>query len=554
VISKRRQLFAEALSPEMKNTLKAFEVANRKTAVLGIAILFFFLFIWAMSSVRACATIRGPSPTSEDYIQSEQAVIIWDEAHKTEHFIRQADISTKDSDLGFLVPTPTIPELVEVDPAMFQLAASVGRPKLVQETVYHTPLQIFGPVLRGPSAILALPFVSLLTGMSDEGYQNNLKIISEKDVAGYHAVIIAADNSAALAGWLKQNGYVSTPEIDTWLGPYVTAKWTITAFKLIKEKTPGVAFAQDDKSIITRALRMSFATDRPFYPYSEPQDKQKAHAASPLGRALRVAILSSSRMQGNLADSNWWPGDLLFSGSPKPIIDSVWKESDWLAFAKLDGRVVQPNTLTYWLDESNPRPGATDLYFTPAPDQSSFQKVEIDYSLPALHWIDFSHPLSDLAGLLIVVLLPSAPLYCGWKVIRQNRADSVIQNATLLKPRRPIIIDRIFGFSAVIIGSLNCISCLIAAYLLYNFTEGLPGKPLPAICSPPIPVVIAVLFWPLVYCGVRAFRGQSKTDGVRLKPSTLSRYWGYLMAADSILIGTAFSLAIVVALFISFSD
>ncbi len=196
-------------------------------------------------------TVRGPKPTSEDYIQSEQAVIIWDQTHKIEHFIRQADISTKDPDLGFLVPTPDVPELVEVDSSIFQLAADVARPKLVREIVYHTPLQIFGPVLRGPAGILALPFVGLLTGMSDRDSSDEPKIVSEQDIAGYHAVILAANDAMTLALWLKQNDYEWTPEAEAWLKPYVAAKWTITAFKLIKAKPSRVAFSEESEPILS---------------------------------------------------------------------------------------------------------------------------------------------------------------------------------------------------------------------------------------------------------------------------------------------------------------
>src|SRR5690242_18626906 len=112
----------------MKSVFAVFGFAKRNFASLERVLLPLFLIFWAASSFGwACATARGPNPTSEDYIESEQAVIIWDEPHKIEHFIRQADIRTKDPDLGFLVPTPQTPELVEVDPSIFQLAAEVAR-------------------------------------------------------------------------------------------------------------------------------------------------------------------------------------------------------------------------------------------------------------------------------------------------------------------------------------------------------------------------------------------------------------------------------------------
>jgi hypothetical protein len=502
----------------------------------------------APSFARACATTWGPTPTAEDYIDSEQAVIIWDETHKIEHFIRQADIRTKDPDLGFLVPTPQTPELVEVDPSIFQLAADVARPKKVREIVYHTPLQIFGPILRGPAGILALPFVSLLTGMSDRS-DDEPEVISQQDIAGYHAVVLEADNAPALALWLKENGYVTRPELEEWFKPYIAAKWKITAFKLIKPKPSGVMFSEEDKPIITHAIRMSFATDRPFFPYSEPGDKQAARVASIYGRALRVAVLSSGRMQGSLDEGKAWPGDLFFAGSPKPETGTAWAERDWLKLAKLEGQLTLPATLTYWRDLSNPRPGTNDLYFSKATDQSSFRKTEIDYSLFPLHLFDLTDPFSDIAGLLIVVLLPGTPLYCGWRLIRLNRGISPITTNQKLQPR--FALNRIFGFVSIMMGVLYCIACLIVAYLLLHVADMLPGKPLPAICNPVISVFIGIFFLTLVHCGMRAFRGEPSAEAPYVHRTAFGCYWDYFMAGGSILIGVAFSLAVALVFFAS---
>jgi hypothetical protein len=430
----------------------------------------------------------------------------------------------------------------------------VGQPRKVQEIVYHTPLQIFGPVIKGPAGILALPFFSTLSGMSDQVDSDQPKIVSEQDVAGYHAVVLAADNATALVLWLKENNYESTPELEAWLKPYIAAKWTITAFKLIKPKPSDVVILDESKPIVTRAIRMSFATDRPFFPYSEPGDKQRSHVASPCGRTLRVAVLSTGRMQGALADGSPWPGDLLFAGSPKPDTGAVWTVDEWLAFAKLDDRLTLPTTLTYWRDDSNPRPGTTDLYFSTAPDQSFFRKTEIDYSLPTLYRIDFSNPLFDLAGLLIVVLLPGVPLYCGWRLIRLNRVGGVTPMAAPAQSRRLFAISQVFGFIAIVMGSLNCVSCIIVAYMLYTAFDSLPGYPFPVFDTPVIALLVGGLFLTLVHCGVRAFRREPTANEPYCHRTTFEHYWDYIMAGGSILIGVIFSLAIIAVFIASFFE
>src|SRR4051794_2669758 len=61
-------------------------------------------------------------------VASESAIIVWDAAGKTQHFIRRARFETKARDFGFLVPTPTRPELAEASDGAFDLLERLTRP------------------------------------------------------------------------------------------------------------------------------------------------------------------------------------------------------------------------------------------------------------------------------------------------------------------------------------------------------------------------------------------------------------------------------------------
>src|SRR6185312_5575393 len=56
-----------------------------------------------------------PAPRSgEPVVNADQTVILlWDPATKTEHFIRRASFKSQGDDFGFLVPSPTRPDLDE---------------------------------------------------------------------------------------------------------------------------------------------------------------------------------------------------------------------------------------------------------------------------------------------------------------------------------------------------------------------------------------------------------------------------------------------------------
>jgi Uncharacterized protein conserved in bacteria (DUF2330) len=355
------------------------------------------------------------------FVQAENAVIIWDSANQTEHFIREAKISTSSPDLGFLVPTPQTPEIAEADPHIFQMAAQVGGPVKQAPVVVQTPWQVVAPVAEGPTiqsvleggsaSVFDLPSATLPPAKIP-----NQAVFSEHDVAGYHVTTLDPQNPQSIKDWLSQNGYASTSALQNWLQKYAAAGWKINAFRLIKT-------VPNDSSITTRAVRLSFPTAHPYYPYSEPADRQAAAAASPAGRVLHVAVLSDERMTGAKSDASNWPGKLIYAGSSVPPTGPHDPKS-WLHLANLDdaNHSVSPMTeLTTFVDESNPRQGTADLYFSTSSSQSPFHATVIDRSLPTVHQMDWSNPVADAAALAAIILVPGVPLCFGWFLYSRNR-------------------------------------------------------------------------------------------------------------------------------------
>jgi hypothetical protein len=81
---------------------------------------------------RACAA--APPAGAAVAISAESAIIVWDEATKTEHFIRRASFETSAKDFGFLVPTPAKPELAEASDDAFSELEDLIRPEVVTRT------------------------------------------------------------------------------------------------------------------------------------------------------------------------------------------------------------------------------------------------------------------------------------------------------------------------------------------------------------------------------------------------------------------------------------
>ena len=80
------------------------------TPLLALAIL---VLVLGERSAPACCP-APPKGGGKPVVNADQAVIlIWDPEAKTEHFIRRASFKSKADDFGFLVPSPTRPELAE---------------------------------------------------------------------------------------------------------------------------------------------------------------------------------------------------------------------------------------------------------------------------------------------------------------------------------------------------------------------------------------------------------------------------------------------------------
>lgn len=69
-------------------------------------------------SADACAPAYPPGAAVR--IADESAIIVWDQASRIEHFIRRATFASDTPDFGFLVPTPSKPELAEAPDSVFQ--------------------------------------------------------------------------------------------------------------------------------------------------------------------------------------------------------------------------------------------------------------------------------------------------------------------------------------------------------------------------------------------------------------------------------------------------
>jgi hypothetical protein len=186
-------------------------------------------------------------------------------------------------------------------------------------------------------------------------------VLRTQRVGAYEAAVLSADDLRGLARWLQKHGYVTPASMADWLTPYVKAHWAITAFKVAQD-APGATTAS------LPPVRLSFWTDKPFYPYREPV----AAAASP--RLLRVFFLNSSPVTGRFEDSasapGAWPGRVTTAHNLDGF-DPNFRPDIAKKLALAPSQMPSPLWLTTFEDRSSPRPAVADVYFSDAPQQAA---------------------------------------------------------------------------------------------------------------------------------------------------------------------------------------
>jgi hypothetical protein len=317
---------------------------------------------WIASRPDGAAGCGGAHRPGERVdVADETALIVWDAKTKTQHFIRRATFQSTGYDFGFLVPTPDRPELAASDDDLFKELAELTAPKIEYRTVIENPIGCGGSG-------------SVTSRGDDRAGPSGVIVLEQKRVGDFDAAVLAlrpgakddpAAGAAELALWLANSAYAFTPGLQTWLEPYVRDGWVVTAFKIAVDPQS----AEKQKAAVTlgaRPVRMSFRTERPFFPYREPEDQRDERAKS-VPRLLRVFVAAPTRFAAKLGDgSQPWPGKTVWAGE---IEAPRW--TDVFRHAKVP---TPPATNGWWLtefeDRSTPRPGTDEVYFEPSVDTS----------------------------------------------------------------------------------------------------------------------------------------------------------------------------------------
>lgn len=227
------------------------------------------------NSALPCCTAYGKHPIS---LVDEKVIIVWNPDRKLQHFVRQASFEGDATDFGFIVPTPSDPEVAVADAKAFDRMEA-----LVPRDAVDAPASDFAS--GGPPA-------------------GGVSVIRETRVGDYMAAILQATDGSSMVAWLKENGYQSRPAMEEWLEHYAKQNWYFAALKFVRKP--------DSVEEKTSALRISFKTDVPHYPYKMPTDTWPSGHVRPLALYFIGPEVAKAVYRGS---SDGWEAEKVWAGA-----------------------------------------------------------------------------------------------------------------------------------------------------------------------------------------------------------------------------------------------
>ncbi|MEZ0297226.1 MAG: DUF2330 domain-containing protein [Candidatus Methylacidiphilales bacterium] len=363
----------------------------------------------------------------------EQAVIIWDKATGTQHLVYQVTIASSPingtapllSRAGYLVPTPTMPQVGEADPEILRLAGQMARTRVYGPVVAFTPfftmVYVVALGLSGMALFYGMLWVTRLSGwrailcvlaiglvlasvalyyalcwvsvespgvaaiVRGAGLPEGERIDAAFGQSESQVVTLQASDTAGIQRWFTSHDFAPPANLQAWLAPYAQQGWVITAVAL-------QAPTQAACSIRSETLCLSFSTTWPSFPYSVPANPWYARSSPGQGIArpdnwdgvceVRLAVISSDRMATEHADRKGaiYRGDVRYAGSsfesadmddvsgyaPGTVTSQTWAQLAGLTSDSIATRF--PGHLTCFVDFMRYESG--DLFFFTSRDQS----------------------------------------------------------------------------------------------------------------------------------------------------------------------------------------
>ena len=218
-----------------------------------------------------------------------------------------------------------------------------------------------------------------------------VNVLGRQRIGPFDVTRLAAQDPAALAKWLTDNGFPHPDGLDANLAPYVADGWEIVAVKLAPAAT-GESLTGD-----LQPLRLSFASDAVVYPM-----RLSRSASSP--QTVDLFVLADHRMDPTsipVADNTptlEFAGPIDGSGVSPALADFV---GDGAFLTRWNNTLLEPASID------------GDYIFEPAADDTTYQRV-----------IYRERNRGDLTGLTLIALVGAGGIAVTVAMFRRSSAQT----------------------------------------------------------------------------------------------------------------------------------
>ncbi|MBC6463046.1 DUF2330 domain-containing protein [Actinomadura sp. HBU206391] len=228
-----------------------------------------------------CGAFVGHGGSSGIDVADETSIVRFDDRAGTEQIVLRMSVRSEVRDAGWLFPTPSAAQVRLGDRAWFRELDRLTEPRVVRRRTWFPQF--------GDGAGAGAP----------QGGSGGVSVLGEKHLGPFTVATLAADDSAALANWLKGNGYRLSPGLGEALAPYVAMGWKYVAVKL----DPG---AGQTVSGELDPLHVSFRTRELVYPMRLSQRAKSMQSVHLYVLAPhRVARVASRAPQDEIPFAGW---------------------------------------------------------------------------------------------------------------------------------------------------------------------------------------------------------------------------------------------------------
>ncbi len=237
------------------------------------------LALLTSAALATCACADGcyvpridpTSQYSDIYEPDQKALLIYYGGE--ENLFIQVGYKGRASDFVWLIPTPSVPQVLRCD-----------------FPVFHTLHEVTAPLIKywlDPCGPNGNTFFFRARSAETCGPRTAVEVVDQRTVGIYDVVVLHARDAGDLLLWLRTHRYMVANKAVPILSDYVRRGWVFTAARISTSEHGSSARKLDEGTL--EPLLLHFRTDRPVYPL-------RISRANPGRTRLLLYVVASHRM------------------------------------------------------------------------------------------------------------------------------------------------------------------------------------------------------------------------------------------------------------------